>query len=335
MKRTLIFLLLVSSLIGATAARGSAAGRKITVGYASLGVQMAGVWMAKEIGAFDKYGLDADLIYIASGPVVIAALVGGDLTVGVGAANAAIAATLQGATLVSILSTGNRPYHNLWVQPEIEKLEDLRGKVLGVTRFGAVTDNLTQIMLRKHGLDGVVKTRQLGANQQVAAAFQHKVIAGAVTSALRVNVPSKLLLRLTDMKIPYAMNLGAVSREFYRSQPDTTERFVRAYVEGVAAMNTQKPRALATLAKYTRLNDVKQVQDMYDADLFSLEKTPRIEPDAVATILDFMGKSGTPLETFADNSIMDRLIKEGFVSRLYNKTRAGNPTAAGAAKTSS
>jgi len=154
-------------------------------------------------------------------------------------------------------------------------------------------------------------------------AFQQKVIAGAVTSALRVNVPSKLLVRLMDMKIPYSMNLGAVSRDYYRKNPDTVERFVRAYVEGVAAMHNQKPRALATLAKYTRLNEAKQVQEMYDADLYSLEKIPRVDPEAVTTILDFMGKGGTPLETFADNSIMDRLIKEGFITRLYNKSRAG------------
>jgi NitT/TauT family transport system substrate-binding protein len=301
-----------------------AAPPKITVGYASLGVQMAGLWMAQETGAFKKHGLDVDLIYISSGPVVIAALVGGDLTIGVGATNAAIAATLQGAPLVSVLSTGNRPYHNLWVQPEIEKLDDLRGKVLGVTRFGAVTDNLTQILLKKNGLDGAVKVRQLGGPQQVGVAFQQKVIAGAVTSALRVTVPTKLLVRLMDMKIPYSVNLGALSRDFYRKNPDTTERFVRAYVEGVAAMYNQKPKALATLAKYTRLSNAKQVQEMYDNDLFSLEKIPRVEPEAVATILNFMGKGGTPLETFADNSIMDRLIEDGFIARLY-KEPSGSP----------
>jgi ABC-type nitrate/sulfonate/bicarbonate transport system substrate-binding protein len=107
MKRSFVVLLSLSSLMGIFAVEAFSAGRKITVGYASLGVQMAGVWMAKEIGALDKYGLDADLIYISSGPVVIAALVGGDLTVGVGATNAAIAATLQGAPLVTVLSSGD------------------------------------------------------------------------------------------------------------------------------------------------------------------------------------------------------------------------------------
>jgi NitT/TauT family transport system substrate-binding protein len=308
-----VFLAWLGLNIGAV----EAAQRKITVGYASLGVQMAGVWMAKEIGAFDKYGLDADVIFISSGPVVISALVGGDLTVGVGASNAAIAATLQGAPLISVLSTGNRPYHNLWVQPEISKLEDLRGKFLGVTRFGAVTDNLTRILLKKNGLDGAVKVRQLGGMQEVGAAFQQKIIAGAVTSGLRVKVPTKLLVRLIDMKIPYSMNLGAVSRDYYKKNPDTVERFVRAYVEGVAALNQQKPRALAALAKYTRLSDPKMVQDMYDEDLYSLEKIPRVEPDAVNTILDFMGKSGAPLESFADNSIVDKMAGEGFFARLY------------------
>ncbi len=293
--------------------------RKITFGYSTVGAMAVGAWMAKEIGAFEKYGLQANLIYISSGPVVVQALIGGDLAGGIGASNAVINAVLNGAPILGVAEVANRPYHRLYVQPEINRFEDLRGKTLGVTRFGSVTDNLTRILLRKKGLEGAVTVRQMGGTPEVGAAFQQRVIAGAVTSELHVDayVPAKILVRLVDLGIPYSMNMIAVSRDYYVRNPDIVERMIRAYIEGVAALHTQKEKALKIIAKYSRLVDPKRVEETYNDSVTYLARVPRVDPEAVRTILEFMGKKGVPLETFADNSIMDRLIREGFVDKLY------------------
>lgn len=293
--------------------------RKITFGYSTIGAMATGSWMAKEIGAFEKNGLQANLIYISSGPVVVQALIGGDLHGGIGASNAVINAVLNGAPIIGVAGTANRPYHRLWVQPDINRLEDLRGKTLGVTRFGSVTDNLTRILLRKHGLEGAVNIRQMGGTPEVGAAFQQRAIAGAVTSDLRIgsHVPAKILLSLVDMGIPYSMNMIPVSRDYYRRYPDIVEGMVRAYAAGVAALNNEKEMALKIIAKYSRQPDPKKLEEHYQDSVTYLDKIPRVEPEAVITILEFMGKKGVPLETFADNSIVDRLVREGLIDRLY------------------
>lgn len=295
--------------------------KKVVFGYSSIGSMATGVWMAKEIGAFEKYGIQADLIYISSGPVVVQALIGGDLHIGNGATNAVINAILNGAPIVGVAGTANRPYHRLFVQPEINRVEDLRGKTLGVTRFGAITDNLTRILLRKHGLEGSVSVRQLGGTVEIGAAFQQRAIAGAVTSDLRVpaNVPAKILLRLVDLGIPYSMNLLGVSRDYYRRNLETVEGMVRSYAEGVAALNQQRERALKVIAKYARLTDAKNIEDHYQDSVTYLERLPRAEPEALSTILEFMGKKGMPPETFVDNAITDRMVREGFIDKLYKK----------------
>jgi NitT/TauT family transport system substrate-binding protein len=295
--------------------------KKITFAYSSLGGMATGVWMTKDVGAFEKYGIQADIIYVPSGPVVVQALIGGDLQGGSGASNAVINAILNGAQIVAVASTANRPYHRLWVQPEINRLEDLRGKTLGVTRFGSITDNLTRILLRRNGLENAVTVRQMGGTPEVGAAFQQKAIAGAVTSELRVgaHVPAKILLQFIDLGIPYSMNMIAVARDYYRRNPETVEGMVRAYTEGVAAMNHQKDRALKVIAKYGRLNDPKQIEEQYKDSVTYLERIPRAEPEATATILEFMGKKGIPLETFFDNTIVDRMVREGFIDKLYKK----------------
>src|ERR1043166_1115875 len=165
--------------------------RKVVFAYSSIGAMATGVWMAKDSGAFERNGIQADVIFISSGPVVVQALIGGDLHGGSGATNAVVNAILNGAPIIGVAATANRPYHRLFVQPEINQLDDLRGKTLGVTRFGSITDNLTRILLRKAGLEGSVNVRQLGGRVEVSAAFQNRQIAGAVTGELRAAPPSQ------------------------------------------------------------------------------------------------------------------------------------------------
>jgi NitT/TauT family transport system substrate-binding protein len=251
----------------------------------------------------------------------VQALIGGDLQVGSAASNAVINAVLNGAPIVAIAGTANRPYHRLFVQSDINRIEDLKGKTLGVTRFGSITDNLTRILLRKYGLESTVNVRQMGGTLEVAAAFQNRQIAGAVTGDLRVTPPSqpKILLPLVDLGIPYSMNMLAVAREMLKRDPDTAEKIVRAYAEGVAFMNQNKERSVKIIGKYAHMTDPKQLEIHYRDSVTYLDRIPRAEPEAVQTILEFMGKKNVPLETFQDNSIIDKLTREGFFEKLYKK----------------
>ncbi len=306
--------LLAARLDGAERAR-------LVLGYSTTGPTAVGLWVAKDSGAFDKYGVDPNFIFISSSPVMVPALIGGDVQAAVAGANAVIAAVLGGAGLVSIASLANRPYLRLWVHPEITRVEELRGKTFGVSRFGATTDNLTRILLRRVGLENAVNIRQLGGTLEVGLAFRHRQIDGAVLATLRTDVPHRILIELADSGIQYSMGQLVVSREFYRRAPDTVERILRAYLEGVAVLRdpAQKDRVLKIVARYTRLGESKAVEEIYGDAAKYVDRVPRVEAEAVAATLEFMGKKGLPVESFADNSILDRLVKEGFVDQLYKK----------------
>ena len=293
--------------------------RKITFGYSSIGPMMHGLWMAKEIGAFEKHGLDPQLIFIASGPVVIQALLGGDLHAGLAATTAVIGASAKNAPIVGVANMASRPYHRLWVQPEINRVEELRGKSLGITRFGSLPHNLTIILLRKYGLANAVNMRQFGDTVGIAAAFEQHAIAGAVTSELRVRSPVKVLIKLEDLGIPYSTNLIAVQRDYYRRFPKVVESMVRAYVDGVAALKNDKNRGLKVIAQYTRYTDPRFIESQYSDSSNYLDRVPRVEKAAVAPILEFMEQKDLTLESFADNSIIDRLVSEGYIDKLYPK----------------
>ena len=319
MKRYLQSLGMFFFLLVFTSVASAAELKKVVFGYSTIGAMAAGAWMAKEIGAYEKYGVDAELIYVSSGPTVVQALLGGDVTGGIAATNAVIAAVLRGAPLVSVVSTANRPYHRFWVRPEIARIEDLKGKTIGVTRFGSVTDNLTRMVLKKYGLESAVNVRQMGGTAEVSAAFQNKQIAGAITSSLRVDasVQPRLLMKLEDLGFQYSMDVIAHSRDDMKRSPQVVEGMVRAYTEGVAAIHYQKEKAYKAIAKYARLREQKKIDEIYQDSILYLEKIPRVEPEAINSILDFMGKKGVPLETFADNTLVDKMVREGFIDKLY------------------
>src|SRR5262245_4846852 len=307
-------------LFALLAAQGDAAERvKLTLGYSSTGPTGVGLWVAKDIGAFDKYGVEPNLVFISSGPVMVPALIGGDVQAAVAGANAVIAAVLGGAPIVAVASLANRPYLRLWVHPEVNRVEELRGKTLGVSRFGSTTDNLTRILLRRVGLENAVNVRQLGGTLEVGLAFRHRQIDGAVLATLRTDAPHRILIDLAESGIQYSMGQLVVSRDFYRRAPETSEKILRAYIEGVAVLRdpSQKDKTLKTIARYTRLKEVKAIEEIYSDAAKYVDRIPRVDADAVSTTLEFMGKKGLPIETFADNSIIDRLVREGFVNQVY------------------
>ncbi len=317
-KRMPLVLLAMIFLVSATDAAEKA---KLNFGYSTTGPTAVGLWVAKDIGAFDKYGVEPSLIFISSSPVMVPALIGGDVQAAIAGANAVIAAVLRGASIVSVASLANRPYLRLWVHPEINHVEELRGKTFGVSRFGATTDNLTRILLRRVGLENAVNIRQLGGTLEVGLAFRHRQIDAAVLATLRTDVPHRILIELADSGIHYSMGQLVVSRDFYRRAPETLERIMRAYIEGVAVLRDpqQKERVLKTVARYTRLKEMKAVEEIYSDAAKYVDAVPRVDAEAVSTILEFMGKKGLPIETFADNSIIDRLVKEGFIDQVYKK----------------
>ena len=161
---------------------GTAAAAPLRVSYSIVGPPVAAVWMAQESGAFKRNGLDIDLVYIPSSVTNIQALLGGSLDVAVPGISGVVLAAARGASVVAIAATMNRPPMTLFVQPEITRAEQIKGQVLGITRFNSTAHIVTALILRKLALANSVTLRPLGGNPEVQAAFDQKQIAGMVTS---------------------------------------------------------------------------------------------------------------------------------------------------------
>jgi ABC-type nitrate/sulfonate/bicarbonate transport system substrate-binding protein len=288
---------------------------KVTIAYSAISPIFAGVWMAKEIGAFEKQGLKAELVYISSGSVTVQAMVGGNLDMSIAASNAVVSSILRGAPLVAVGSITNRPAMSLFVQSEISRPEQLQGKVLAITRHGSSTHFLTLFALEKLGLHDKVKIQPMGGTREVDAAVRTGMVAGAVRS-MKPGPKTRMLVDLPDLGIPFSMDLIAVKRDFSKNSPKTVEAMLKAYIEGVAALKTRKELAYKVLAKYL-LGDGGSLDEAYEYAVKYLDRQARVEPAVIQTVLNWESKGETPVNDFFDNSIIDRIIKEGFVERLY------------------
>jgi NitT/TauT family transport system substrate-binding protein len=288
---------------------------KITVAYASISPSMSGIWMAKEIGAFERNGLNVDLVFISSGSTAIQALVGGSVHAALGASNAVLAAILKGAPILAVASNTSRPGMALWVQPEIQGAEQLQGKTLAITRFGSTSDFVTRLIVKKLGIDGKVDIRQFGGVVEADLGFRSRQAEGRVASQAP-GPQAKLLVDAAELGIPFSMNLLGVSTDFYRKSPKTVEGIVAGYIEGIAALKNRKPQALKMLARY--MGPRGGAPEMhYDFVTKYLDSIPRVDPAAVDTVLEMVGSAGAAKAKLFDNSIVDRLVQEGYIDKLY------------------
>ncbi len=279
---------------------GQAAEERITFGYSSISPDMAGVWMAKETGAFES--------------IVIQALVAGSVHAGLGASNAVVAAILKGAPIVALASDTSRPSMSLWVQPDIVRPEQLEGKTVAITRYGSTTDFIGRLMLKKIGLEGKVNLRPFGGGVEADVGFRSRQADGRV-STQSPGPQARKLVDGADLQIAFSSDFLAVGSEFYKRSPKSVEGIMRAYVDGVAGLRTRKQKALEVLGKYLRQRSGSP-EIHYEYILKYFDRVPRVDPAAVETIFAMLGHSG-PAPKIFDNSIIDKLVQEGFTEKLY------------------
>jgi NitT/TauT family transport system substrate-binding protein len=142
---TLLSLLLISGM--------TAAADKLSLLYSAQSVSYSLPWIAQDAGLFRKHDLDVKLVYIPSSGVATAALLGGDIEIALAGAVGIVRAFAQGANdLVFIGGFKNELTHNIVARPEIRRPQDLKGKVIGVTRLGSNSHYFAVQALPRFGL---------------------------------------------------------------------------------------------------------------------------------------------------------------------------------------
>jgi len=305
------------------------AAERIRIGYSSISGAYIPIWVAHDGGYFTKEGLEDDIILIPSGTQLAQVTVAGEIDVGSMNGSSAIAAALQGADLKIIGNSGNKMIFSLYVRPEIKTLEALKGKKIGITRFGSAPDISVRYALRKYNINPETDLTliQLGFMATVAAGLQGGTIQGGVVSPPTQFAVDKAgfkeLINITDMDFAFPNPALVAVGSIIRRRPEVMNQFMRAYARGVHRAKTDKEFTYKSMAKYTKIQDSTVLQKAYELYMGKvLERAPYINMVGLQNALDDLAKTvpaarNAKPEQFVDRRFLDTLEKSGLLKELY------------------
>ena len=305
---------------------------KIRVGLGSVSALHGAMWVTEDKGIFRKHGIDAEVIVTGAGATSVSALIAGDIEFLSAAGDSIINASLRGADVVIAASVLNRGVQRVMARPELRSPGDLRGKKVGITRFGAVSHLVLQMMLRRWGMNPTdVQILQVGSSPAMVASLEKGGIDAAVLTIPSVFVAEdqgyRVLADLADMDIYYLHTMIDTTRSYLRTQRDQATRFLKAFVEGIAYFKRNKQESLAVLRKKLRTGREgdRHLEKSYDllASRY-YDRIPYPSLQGVETVLDFIAKDNPKArnadpKTFFDASIVREIEASGFVKALYEK----------------
>src|SRR3989337_1187221 len=305
------------------------AAERIRIGYSSISGSYIGIWIAHDAGLFAQEGLEDQIILIPSGSQLAQVTVAGEVEVGALKGSSAMAAALKGADLKIIGNTVNKMIFSIYVRPEIKSVEGLKGKKLGVTRFGSSTDISARYALRKHNLqpEKEVTILQMGSMSSIMGGLQGGSIEAGVVSPPTLFAVDKLgfkeIINITDMDLAFPNPSLLIQGGILRSKPDVIDRFMRAYARGMHRARTDKELTLKSIARYSKVDDPVFLQKAYDLYIGKvLEKAPYINMTGMQNALDELART-TPAaknakaEQFIDLRFLENLEKSGLLKELY------------------
>ena len=329
MTRTLRFLML-SALISYVGVDRVIA-EPLRVGIPGLSAEFAPVWAANDRGLLKKYGFDSEIIAMQGGTQLAQAVIGASIPIAV-MGGAYLTAAVRGADLVMIATHMDKFPYSLIVKPNIKKVEDLKGTKLAISRFGSSSDAGLRVALQKLGLnpDKDVTILQVGGQTERFAALKGGTVDGTVVipplSGAAQRLGYNALINMTELGIPYPQEGVVVSRQMIGARRETIIRFLKAYIEGVKELKTDKEFAIAVMAKHLRLDRKKDREALEDSFkevvIEQMLKIPSINLEAIKVGLDLLGKdkparaSSNPRD-YVDGTLMQELVKSGFTEQLY------------------
>ncbi|HLG74351.1 MAG TPA: ABC transporter substrate-binding protein [Chloroflexota bacterium] len=243
---------------------------KLVVSYGELVPQSVPEFLAKDVGIYQQHGIDADLRLIVSS-AEIAALVSGETQIASSGGPIVLSAVAGGADLVVTAAIAGLSPFALYVQPSIKTIADLKGKNVGISKFGSPSDIAMRMAMRKNGMDPNKDVRfvELGSTQARTAALLQGTIDGGMANPLEAQQLIKgglhVVYDATKDHQPSAQSVVVAKRDWVAGHREVMQRYVDAIVQAIARTNQDKATSVATMKKWFKSDDDQLMGSVWDA----------------------------------------------------------------------
>jgi ABC-type nitrate/sulfonate/bicarbonate transport system substrate-binding protein len=306
--------------------------QKVTINYPNRSGSQWPLFIAKDGGYYQKYGLDVNLVFGVH-PAGIAMLVSGEGQMVNSSLEQLMLAASKDGSLVLIGSSLNRGTFALMARKDIPSVKALKGKRIAVSRIGDAPYGYLLALLAKSGLtarDVQWITVGTDVSGRAAALQSGRADATLLTAPAYFRLEDagyKTLANLAEHADIFASTAYIMKKSVIQADPGLAERLIEAHAEAIKRFYSDKAFAVKVFLKYdpqTNPSDIGRVYDLY-AKPNAFERVPYILAGAVKAVVD-QEQSDPQLAAqvkaydfhkVIDNSYVDRLVKQGFFEKLY------------------
>jgi NitT/TauT family transport system substrate-binding protein len=306
----------------------------LNVSYASVTGSRIPLWIARDAGLFEKYGLNVNLVVIAAGTAAIGALASGDVEI-LGAPGSTTMVSAARGLPFAIIGTFGPSAWKLAAHPSITSVEQLRGKTVGISRPGTTIEFATKRALTKLGFTPgkdiqILATGLAESNKRIMVMLQGKIDATLVSpdnlfEAEQKSLKLSILSDLKDLGIYTSASDLSAKRDFLKNQRQRARAFMMAYCEAIWLGKANRNIALASFRRHLREQDARRLDTLYKnyvVDALPLKPYPM--EDALQGELENLSSSvpelrGKKAADFVDKSLLSDLERDGFLIQLAKR----------------
>ena len=323
--RLLILVLITTLVHGVALAQGPT---RVMSGYSAISGPHAVLWVAREAGLFEKNGLRTEVAYIRSGSTMSQALVAGEIQLAQTGGPAALAAGVAGfdVTLIAV-ALNTTP---IVIMGKVAKMEELKGKAIGVTRYGSNTDISARFAIRKAGLqpEKDVALLQLEDYPGIMGGMQSgRIAAGALADPFTDHAKKlgyKEIADIATLGLEFPFVSIVAKKSYLRDHADVAQRFVRAYTEAIALYKNNRDLAMKVTSKYAGIKDPAILSSTVNFYAPKLAAVPYPTIGGIRFLLEQIAArdpkaKNVNAESFMDARFVKQLEESGFIQKLYAK----------------
>ena len=304
--------------------------QKIIINYPTRSGASWPLFIAKEGGYYQKYGLDANLVF-ANHPAGVAMVISGQAQMTSYSLESAMQASARDASLVIVGNSLSKAVFAFVARKEFNSVKELKGKRIAVSQIGDPPYNYGITLLRKFGLSARdVQWVPIGTdvNGRVAALESGRVDATLLTAPAYFKLEAigyKTLANLTDYDDIFASTMYLMKKTTVAANPKLPELLIKAHADAIKRFYEDKAFAVQAYRVYDPQSreDVERFYDIYkNGNLF--ERVPYVLTAAFKSVIDQQSDpqmaalmKGFDYRKVVDNGTVDRLVKEGFFEKLY------------------
>ncbi|HEX2227857.1 MAG TPA: ABC transporter substrate-binding protein [Candidatus Binatia bacterium] len=304
--------------------------KKIRVGVPSVGMGNIIIFITKEGKLFEKHGLDAEVITVMGSGIGSKALISGNLDIIPIATPTVIAANLAGADMAILAHTMPSVVHALMVRPDIKRPEDLKGKKIGVSSLGSLTDFLVRSIAKKKGLNperDITLLTTGGSDTERVMALKAGAVEASALSHPGYGLARKMgftMLWDSAKELDYPWMEITTRRALIKSDRELVMQYMKAHLEGIALFKTNREFSIKVIKKMLKTPDDELVNESYDIFSKMFLPTPYPNHPGMKISFEYVAETRPDVwkhkpEEFTDPSFVTELDKNGFIKSLYGK----------------